>query len=84
MALFNEKLTDEVVAIVNRRYAELAKALIKQSALQDHEGPISLRSDMDMPISVAYVEVIRPAVFMAGIEPAQNRCPNRLLGYAMQ
>jgi hypothetical protein len=82
MALFTEKLTEEIFKKVQMRYEKFAEALGYLSKAED--GRIPLREDMKLLISVANGEITRTQVMVAKVESALKRVLDILLGNAMQ
>ncbi|MEI8134650.1 MAG: hypothetical protein WCH46_06170 [bacterium] len=84
MALFTEKLTDDILKIVEKRYDELRKSLGHlQNTKQENHERVPLREDMKLLIAVANGEVTRTNVMTARVESALKRILQLLLGNAM-
>jgi hypothetical protein len=82
MALFTEKLTEEVITIIESRYDKFRNALGKQDKHARDER-IQLRDDMKLLIAVANGEITRTNVMVARVEAALKRVLNLLLGNSM-
>ncbi|MFI5264314.1 MAG: hypothetical protein ACHQM6_07355 [Candidatus Kapaibacterium sp.] len=84
MALFNEKLTEEIVKIVTLRYEKFSGALGENSSTGKNEEQITLRDDMKLLIAVANGELTRTNVTVLRVEHALKRVLDLLLGNAME
>ena len=81
MALFNEKLTEEIVGLVVKRHQRFAAALEENQITGDQAG---LRHDMKLLISAANGELTRTPSTVARLEHALKRVLDLLLGNSMQ
>ncbi len=86
MALFNEKLIQEVAELIGKRQEEFAKALGKKTSMmkEDDGSAILLRDDLKLLIAVANGETTRSNIMTSRVESALQRVLNLLLGNAMQ
>jgi len=85
MALFTEKLTTEILKIIDARYDEFRKSLGKNSHSDKtaKDERIPLHEDMKLLIAVANGEITRTNVMVARVESALKRVLNLLLGNSM-
>jgi hypothetical protein len=86
MALFNEKLTEEIMSIVRQRFEKFGNALGQNSSPEKTttDERISLREDMKLLIAVANGELTRTNVTVLRVEHALKRVLDLLLGNSMQ
>jgi hypothetical protein len=80
MALFTEKLTNEILKTIDARYEKFRQALGKESSKISKDERIPLREDMKLLIAVANGEITRTHVMVARVESALKRILNLLLG----
>jgi hypothetical protein len=80
MALFTEKLTNEILKTIDARYEKFRQALGKDSSKISKDERIPLREDMKLLIAVANGEITRTNVMIARVESALKRILNLLLG----
>ncbi len=86
MALFTDKLTAEILEIVNTQYEKFGEALGKHSSTEgsDHFERVSLQEDMTLLIAVANGEITRTNVMVLRVENALKRTINLLLGNSIK
>jgi hypothetical protein len=83
MALFNERLTEEIIKIVTVRYEKFGTALGNSSS-EKNEEQLTLREDMKLLIAIAKGELTRTNVTVLRVEHALGRVLDLLLGNAME
>lgn len=87
MALFNEKLAQEITTLIRQRYQKLGAALGETDAQEradQQDEPSELQSDLKLLIGVANGEYQRTDVMVSEVELALRRLMDLLLGNALQ
>lgn len=87
MALFGDKLAQEIITLVRKRYLEMGSALgepDKQDNLNQLNETSVLQRDLKLLIGVANGEYHRTEEAVCLVEPALTRLMGLLLGNALQ